>query len=354
MNDVAFVHWLKAQGLFPYVEKYYPAFKKIFSECLKLKKETVMVVFDEGYPTRRCSAILAGCYILAMKRLGITFQLVKQSPKFAGEQADDITVDKMFNYPSGNILILCLSGKLGSMKHLGKSFRKYISDNSHRFVSTSGLRDLETKYFAKLVASIDVDYEEIKRRGKELKRKIDYANEMHILTDAGTNLRIDIQGKQAISNDGKYSIKGGNIPTGEVYLAPRGKHVEGKIVLDGTIRHREGTTLVKKPVVLTVKEGEVIKIEGGEEAKLLERTFQEVESRAKYPWGIRRVGEIGIGINKGASLIPVTIVSEKTLGTAHVGIGSNAWFGGTVYAISHFDQVYKNPRIYLDKKKIDY
>tara|TARA_Y100000310_G_scaffold299875_1_gene335083 strand:+ start:3557 stop:4621 length:1065 start_codon:yes stop_codon:yes gene_type:complete len=354
MNDVAFVHWLKAQGLFHYVEKYYPAFKNIFSDCLKLKKEHVLVVFDEGYPTRRCAAILAGCYVLAMKRLGITFQLVKQTPKFAGEPADNLTVDKMFNIPGGNILILCLSGKLGSMKHLGKSFRKYIADKKHRFVSTSGLRDLETKYFTQLVQSIDVDYKDIQERGRLLKAKIDYADEMHILTDKGTNLRIDIKGKQAISNDGNYAVKGGNIPSGEVYLAPRGKHVEGRIVIDGTIRHREGTTLVKKPVVLTVKGGEVVEIKGGEEAQLLERTFQEVESRAKYPWGIRRVGEIGIGINKGASLIPVTIVSEKTLGTAHVGIGSNAWFGGTVYAISHFDQVYKKPRIYLDKKLIEY
>ena len=99
--------------------------------------------------------------------------------------------------------------------------------------------------------------------------------------------------------------------------------------------------------------GEIIDIKGEDEAKILEQSFEKYINQAKYPWGIKRIGEIGIGISEGASLIPVTIVSEKVLGTAHVGIGSNAWFGGTIYAISHMDQVFKNPRIYLDNKKID-
>ena len=44
------------------------------------------------------------------------------------------------------------------------------------------------------------------------------------------------------------------------------------------------------------------------------------------------------------------IVDDKTLGTAHIGIGSNYWFGGSIYAIIHLDQVFKNPAIYLDGK----
>ena len=42
------------------------------------------------------------------------------------------------------------------------------------------------------------------------------------------------------------------------------------------------------------------------------------------------------------------IVDDKSLGTAHIGIGSNYWFGGDIYAIIHLDQVFKNPAVYFD------
>ena len=103
-------------------------------------------------------------------------------------------------------------------------------------------------------------------------------------------------------------------------------------------------------MVLTIENGGVVGIEGGEEAKVLNESLDWATMKAKYPWGIRRLGEIGIGINPGAKMTAATIVSEKALGTAHVGIGSNAWFGGSVYAITHFDQVFKNPKIYFDGK----
>jgi len=49
-------------------------------------------------------------------------------------------------------------------------------------------------------------------------------------------------------------------------------------------------------------------------------------------------------------LIGSTIMDEKVLGTAHIGIGSNHWFGGEIKTVYHGDQVFKNPKIYLDGK----
>lgn len=63
---------------------------------------------------------------------------------------------------------------------------------------------------------------------------------------------------------------------------------------------------------------------------------------------MRRICELGIGLNPNASIIGAMIVDDKTLGTAHIGIGSNYWFGGNIYAIIHLDQVFKNPTIYFD------
>ena len=55
-------------------------------------------------------------------------------------------------------------------------------------------------------------------------------------------------------------------------------------------------------------------------------------------------------MNPKAKIIGAMIIDDKTLGTAHIGIGSNYWFGGNIYAIIHLDQVFRNPKIYLDGK----
>ena len=62
---------------------------------------------------------------------------------------------------------------------------------------------------------------------------------------------------------------------------------------------------------------------------------------------------MGIGLNNKAKIIGATIVDDKVLGTAHVGIGSNYWFGGTIYAIIHLDQVFKAPKIYFDNRLVE-
>ena len=60
--------------------------------------------------------------------------------------------------------------------------------------------------------------------------------------------------------------------------------------------------------------------------------------------------ELGIGLNPKAKLVGAMIMDDKVKGTGHIGIGSNYWFGGTIYAVTHFDQVFRNPKIFLDDK----
>ena len=74
---------------------------------------------------------------------------------------------------------------------------------------------------------------------------------------------------------------------------------------------------------------------------------------SKNPDGVKMIGELGIGINPDASLIGPTIINEKLLGTAHVAIGSNYWFGGNIYAKIHLDQVFRKPKIEADGKAIN-
>lgn len=354
MTPQEFVEWLKEKNLFHIVQKYYPAFERIFTSCFSIRKEYVLIVGDFGYEGRRVAPLMTGCYLLAAKRLGLKYSLVMQEPKKIHSTPDDPLFKALSEFIEYNAMAIAISGKLAGMKVFGKSFRKFAKSHSHKFASTVSLQELATSQFSKLVSAVDVDYDQLQRHGNAIKEKLDHGNIARVTTTAGTDVKFDIKRKIAIANTADYDEPrtGGNIPAGEVYIAPNGRGVNGKVVIDGSSKIREQTILVKHPITILVEHGQIVKISGKEEAELLEKTLNWAEKKAQYPWGIRRIGELGIGINQNARIIGPNLINEKTLGTAHIAIGSNEWFGGNVYSITHFDQVFKNPIIYVDDERL--
>ena len=243
----------------------------------------------------------------------------------------------------GIILVFLFSNTLNAMTE--KEFKKnvHIDDKNKTFglgIDLSPKVESEQKFTKKLNT-----YHDYLKAGDIALKEDNY-------TEAIENY--EMAEKNAISNDGSYSkpSSGGNLPVGEVYIAPRKDEVFGKVILDGSIKHRWGTYVVKSPVELDIERGQISEIKGGYEANLLRKSIKWAHNNSKFPWGVRRVGELGIGINPKAKIIGATIVDEKSLGTAHIGIGSNYWFGGSIYSIIHLDQIFRNPRIYVDGTRI--
>lgn len=355
METVESLQWLKKQGLYELSRKYAPFVKKVFTPCLGIRNEKLLIVGDTGTENRYVSAVLSGAYYIAASEMNLDVKLLFQKPKSRGDDAEEHVVSGLSQLPEGNVIILNMSDKLGSIQELGKSFRKWIKKKNHRFVSAMSLGDLETKKIDPIIESIDISYRPFQAMHEKVRKMFDNAKEIRVTTDAGTDLYYNVDGIEGISADGNYTEKGsgGNLPAGEVYAPPNGKKVHGKVVIDGSSRVQNGTMLIKEPITLTVEEGDIVKIEGGEEAKELESTLQWAASIAKNPGSVRRICELGIGLNSRAKLIGATIVDDKVLGTAHIGIGSNYWFGGTIYAIVHLDQVFKNPKIYFDGRLLE-
>ena len=354
MDPQQFVEWLKQKNLFAQVEKHYPAFEKILRDCLAVRKEYLLIVGDLGYEQRRASALATGCYLLAAKRLGLKYSLVMQEPKKVHSSADDLLIKALSEFTEYNAITIAISGKIGAMKVLGKSFRRYARTRQHKFASTVSLQELLTKQFGSLVEAIDVDYGKLQSVGKQVKEKLDHGSFVRVTTRAGTDMVFDIKRKYAVANTADYDEprQGGNMPAGEVYIAPNPKGASGRVVIDGSSKIRDQTILLADPITLDVVHGQIVKISGGQEAQLLENTLRWAEKKAHFPWGIRRIGELGIGINPKAKIIGPNLINEKTLGTAHVAIGSNQWFGGSVYSITHFDQVFRNPTILVDDERL--
>jgi hypothetical protein len=351
MHRIEELQWFKQNNLVGAAKSYSAVFQKVLRSCLNAKDESLLIIADKGYENSMIAPIMGLSYYLAARELNLPVKLVLQEEqKIKGDDADQNVIDSFYNLRSGNLLALSLSARLGSIREISHSFRGFVKENRHRFVSTTSLGQIPTGRLPELIKSIDTDFSSIRKKGYEIKDALDNSSLVRVKTKAGTDFQMSIKSKSAVASVGDFREEGtgGNVPIGEVFVPPKWKHAEGTIVIDGSSAWRQGTQLIKKPISLKIEKDEIVDISGGEEAKVLEGSLIWAARRAKHPWGIRRIGELGIGINPDADIIGATIVDEKTLGTAHFGIGSNYWFGGTIYAIIHYDQIIRNPEIYVD------
>ncbi len=335
------------------VERYTSQFEKIMKTSLKLKNEDVLIISDYGVGENNLAAMLGYGYYIAAKKKGLNVRLLFQDVKKGFMYADPHVVNAISRLGEKNIIILALSNKLGRFGET-KSFRTFCRSQGHRFLSATGLGDVKSSYFDLFMEAMNVNYSRMKKRGMAIKRKWDKAKEIRVKTEAGTDITFNVEGMEAIANIGDYHQPGmgGNMPAGEVYIPPEGfTNVNGKIVVDGSMKTAEGALLLKSPIIVHVENGKVVKLEG-DQAHLLEETFQKFEDRAKYPERVRHIAEVAIGINPGAVLIGSMIMDEKVKGTGHIAIGSNSWFGGAIKTIYHGDQVFKNPVFYVDGEKM--
>lgn len=325
-------------------------FKRLLTQNLGAKDEPVLIISDTGLPGYQVAPKINVLYAQAAAELGLKTDVVIQDPKLHGDVAEAPVIAALQKLPKKSLILLNVSGRIGNLSKLGLSYRTFCQEHEHRFFSSSNWGFVKDEDFDKVIAALDIDYQTLSDEGTKLKELLDTASKVRVTTDLGTDITFDKTGKKSINNDGFYleNGRGGNMPAGEVYFPPIKRGVEGVIVIDGSLRTKDASLIPKEPVKLTIKNGNIVKIEGGKEADLLEETLKWAEKRAKYPWGIRRICELGIGLNPGATLAGCTILDEKVRGTIHVANGSNKWFGGDVAAIIHLDHVIKNPKLFID------
>ena len=336
-------------------EKHSSRFHKILKSSLKPKGEEILIISDYGNRLNNIGSMLGYGYYHAAKNKGLNVNLLFQDVKKGFMHADEHVVKAIKGLDKQSLIILSLSNKLGRFGE-EKSFRNFCKDKKHRFISATGLGDVKPSYFDLFLEAMNVNYVRLRKKGLVIKKKWDKAETIQVKTAAGTDVTFDVSGMESIANIGEYHEPGmgGNMPAGEVYIPPKGfEGVKGKVVIDGSMKTVSGAILIDQPVTLHVKEGRVSHLEG-KNAHLLADSFKKFEDRAKYPHRIRHIGELGIGINPGAVLIGSMIMDEKVLGTGHIALGSNYWFGGDIKTIYHADQVFKSPVYYVDGKKMEY
>ncbi len=164
-------------------------------------------------------------------------------------------------------------------------------------------------------------------------------------TPGGTDCTFDVTGREWKVDDGVLDRPGafGNLPAGEVFIAPLATGADGVCVIDRSIA-LAGEGLVDEPIRLTFERGRIVAIEGGKASEAARRVIGEAGAGADV------VAELGIGTNERARVTGSVITDEKVLGTAHVAFGDNASasYGGDNRASIHVDGVMADATIAAD------
>jgi len=194
---------------------------------------------------------------------------------------------------------------------------------------------------AMLEGAMNVDWRLIDRRTKSIARIVNKAEAVAIKTPNGTSISFSKKGRKAESDTGILTAPGsfGNLPAGEVYLAPLEGTANGRLVLEFA-----PTRQLKSPMTLTVKNGFVEAVSGDEEyAGYLRGKLSERMENAN-------IAELGIGTNDMVKRPDNILESEKILGTIHIALGDNSSFGGNVSTPFHQDFVFFKPTVILVDK----
>jgi len=173
-------------------------------------------------------------------------------------------------------------------------------------------------------------------------RLLTAASEARITCPRGTDLRLDLTGREGIPDDGDLTGERafGNLPCGEGFTSPLG--AEGRMVT-GCLASI-GLPLGDPPV-LTIEDGKLVSASQPEGDRLL------AALDAAGGQG-RNVAELGIGTNERAELTGNILEDEKILGTVHVAFGASAGIGGTVSVPVHLDCLILEPTLEIGGERV--
>lgn len=299
----------------------------VLKKCLGLKKnEKFLVITDSKLYN------LGNMFFREAKKITNSAKLIKiPIPKVNGTEPPKKTAKEMLKYDAE----LLITTK--SLSHT--KARKKACKNGARIVTMPGI----TK--STVNRALNIDYRKLKKIDSKLADIIDNGNKVRIKTKLGTDIGFSINGRKAYGREsGIYDKKGsyGNLPTGEIFVAPVEKSANGVFVADASFA---GIGKLKNPLKIYVKRGYAVNLKGVN-AKKMEGLLDSVGKEG------RNIAELGIGTNEKAKITGNVLEDEKVKGTCHIALGNNTGFGGKVSVQLHLDGIIKNPTIFVDKKKI--
>lgn len=183
------------------------------------------------------------------------------------------------------------------------------------------------------------------------------AKRMHVLSAAGTDLHVAMEGAPSVGVWG-WTGRPGTIahwPGGILVSFPRAGSVQGRLVLDAGDVNLTFKRYIESPVALTIEDDHVTRIDGrGADAAMMRRYLEAWGDRAAYA-----VSHVGWGLNRRARYEALAFYDrEDTNGTELRAVAGNFLFstGANEFADrfteGHFDIPVFNTTITLDGEAV--
>jgi len=297
-------------------------------DCMGAKKgETILVITDEN--KREIGVSLHE----NAKKLDFESLLVEmKAGEINGEEPPKVIAQLMQKFD----IVLCPTSK--SLTHTNA--RINASKKGVRIATLPGIT------IDSMIRGLSADYKKVAALSIKVSRLLSKAKMVNITAPNGTDINIDINGRDAIASKGLLHKKGdaGNLPTGEAFIAPIEGKSNGVFVVDGSMAGIGITD--KQPIKIYVEKGLATRITGGSKARKLVKMLEPYGSKG------RNIAELGIGTNDKAKLRGLLLEDEKVMGTIHIALGNNKSMGGKVNVPIHLDGVVKKPTVKFDNKLI--
>ncbi|MDP3766078.1 MAG: aminopeptidase [Nanoarchaeota archaeon] len=295
--------------------------KIILKECMNLKSdESCLIVTDS-----KLKFIGNALYKNSLKITKNTKMILTTIPEAHGAEPPQYIADEMMNY---NVVLMPTAKSLSHTKA-----RENSSKKGARIASMPGIT------IGMMQRALNVDFYRIRDINDKLISKLKNKNRIKITTKKGTNIEFYAKGRRWLGDDGIYTKEGafGNLPAGEIFIAPLEGRTNGKIIVDASVG---GIGKVDKNIKIDVKEGLIVNVNGGK----IVQSFKKLLKNKLY----KNVAELGIGTNYKAKITGNVLEDEKAAGTCHIAFGNNKHFGGLIDVPFHVDVVIKNPTVYAD------
>jgi len=192
---------------------------------------------------------------------------------------------------------------------------------------------------------MNADYKAISKVANKLMGAFKGAREVHITAPAGTDLRLNLEGRPFETDVLIKNGMIGNLPAGEIWCAPVETRGDGVVVCDASIGDLD--MILEEPFSIWMKDGAIERMDCGDEQLLAQvRELTKVDRMASV------IGELGIGLNPMAKITGNLLEDEKAGRTAHVAFGNNIdMANGKNDSMTHRDFLFTEPTIkvtYLD------
>jgi len=310
-----------------------PAAYKLCSDIMKIKKgEQVAIMADSGSDPLVVNATAEACAILGAKPTIVWYPMTPKvtmdptPPAIAAMNTADVVIEFCASY-----------------FFYGKAYEEMDASGKTRYLCLTGMNA------ASMIRSIGkIDVQKTVEFGDEFVRVVKAADEIHITTDAGTDLVANNRGRKVYQTGGIATQPGTYMLIGQVAWNPVEETMNGTIAVDGW---EWNVGFIDTPIKLSVKAGRITDITGGREAKIFSSWLSNFNDPNMY-----RIAHYAYGINPGIlKLTGTQNDDERIFGTITFGVGTQGKLigGPTWKAAAHDDMGILNPTVTLDKEPME-